>query len=173
MREEYVSAIRAGLASGAILVLCELAFGIALYLLRPSVLKFIENENLSSIMPVAIVWLAFIFFVLVIYATCGMLTAKRLIATPVDTVHIIMLGALAVAIAEMMRSAVAIVINFALSMLSPLDVSASSGMVLSQALISTSIRVLCVLPAFIILAAIISAISAYAFSNIFFKVKMT
>lgn len=165
-----VITLRAGLSLGILLALAELLFGIALYFLRPAMNDFINagEDNPVLLLPLITSWIAFLFLVLAIYFACGMIVAKWLAPLPLRSRDIAASGAAAGAVAELIRSVLAIVIDFTLSYISPLA-GVQSGDVLNIALANAGIRLVCGLPAFVIIAALVAGISAYLFSIIFFR----
>jgi hypothetical protein len=166
--------VKAGLSMGIILVVAELAFGIVLYFLRPVMDDFINagRQDPAILLPLITSWIAFLFLILAIYFACGMIVAKWLAPLPLRSREIATCGAIAGGIAELLRSIVATVVNFAISYLAPLaDVRA--GDTLNIALANAGVRLVCGLPAFIVIAAVVAGISAYLFSIIFFRSDST
>ena len=170
MEPKYAIALRAGLSCGIVLVVAELAFGVALYFLRPAMNDFINGSERDFVLllPLITSLIAFLFLVLALYFACGMIAAKWLAPLPLRSRDIAALGAIAGAVAELVRSLLAIPVNFAISYMSPLA-SVKSGDVLNIALANAGIRLACGLPAFVILAAVVAGASAYLFSIIFFR----
>lgn len=165
MQQKHVSVLRAGLTCGIILVIGELAFGAAIYYLRPLLVDYLNGSDLASVAPLASVWVAFLFLVLAIYFACGMIAAKWLAPLPLKSREIAVLGAMAGAIAEALRSIVAILINFALSLYMPLATADTFKVALENA----GLRLICGMPLFILVAAVVAGVSAYIFSMIFFR----
>ncbi|OPY28457.1 MAG: hypothetical protein A4E28_01514 [Methanocella sp. PtaU1.Bin125] len=174
MKQKFAIAWRAGISCGLVLAVAEVAFGVALFFLRPAMNEFISGGyiDFSTLFPLGISWAAFLFLLLAVYFACGMITAKWLAPTPVPSMEIAVVGAVAGAIAEVVRSLVSVVINFALSLASPL-VSVSPSDALFVALENAGLRLVCGLPAFILLAAVVAGVSAYLFSIIFFRETTT
>ncbi|HUL62417.1 MAG TPA: hypothetical protein VLT35_05085 [Methanocella sp.] len=170
IQPKFAIALRAGLTTGVVLAIAELAFGIALYFLRPAMSDFIDSGGQDAVvmLPLITSWVAFLFLVLAVYFACGMIAAKGLSPLPLQSRDIAALGAIAGAVAELVRSVVAITVDFVLSYLWPLA-GVRSADVLSTALTSAGIRLVCGLPAFVILAAAVAGFSAYLFSTIFFR----
>jgi hypothetical protein len=165
-----VITLRAGLSLGILLAAAELVFGVAIYFLRPTMNDFIGagEQDPVVLLPLITAWIAFLFLVLAIYFACGMIVAKWLAPLPLRSRDIALYGAAAGAVAELIRSVIAVVIDFVISYISPLA-SVSTADVLNVALANAGIRLVCVLPAFIVLAAAVAGISAYLFSIIFFR----
>lgn len=169
LQPKYAIAVRSGLTCGIILMLCELGFSTVIYFLRPSLAGYLSSGDLSSVTPLVFGWLAFLFLILAICFACGMLVAKGLAAFPVRNGEIAALGAMAGALAEVLRSVVAVATNFAISLLLPVADTSALGAALDNA----GFRLLCGLPLFVLLAAAVAGISAYAFSLIFFRPENT
>ena len=170
MQEKYRAAVRAGLTSGVVLAACELAFGLVLLFLRSDVQDFFNGpgDDTSSLVPVATVWLAFLFLVIAAYFACGMFAAKWLMPLSLKSGQIAAMGAVAGAVAEVVRTVMSIFIDFVLNLTAPL-VHGSSADVFNTALENAGLRLVCGMPTYIILAAAVAGISAYAFSTIFFQ----
>ncbi len=170
VEHKFSIAWRAGLSCGLVLAVAEVAFGIALFFLRPVMNEFISGgyADFGVLMPLATSWVVFLFLLLAIYFACGMITAKWLAPLPIRSREIATVGAVSGAIAEVVRSIVSIVISFGLSLISPLT-SVSASDALTVALENAGLRLVCGLPLFIILAAIVAGVSAYLFSIIFFR----
>jgi hypothetical protein len=166
--------LRTGISMGVLLAVAELAFGIVLYFLRPVMDDFINSgkQDMTVLLPLITAWIAFLFLMLAIYFGCGMLVAKSLAPLPLRSRDIALYGAAAGAIAELIRSILAIIVNFILSYISPLA-GIKTPDVLGVALANASIRLVCGLPVFMILAAIVAGVSAYLFSIIFFRPENT
>jgi hypothetical protein len=163
-----------GLSIGVLLAVAELAFGIALYFVRPAMNDFISSgeQDPLVLLPLITTWIAFLFLLLAMYFACGMLVAKRLAPLPLRSRDIALYGAAAGAIAELIRSVLAILIDFILSYISPLA-GVNSADVLSIAVAGAGIRLVCGLPVFIVIAAAVAGVSAYLFSIIFFRPENT
>ncbi|MGA9142026.1 MAG: hypothetical protein WBZ29_17510 [Methanocella sp.] len=170
VKQKFAIALRAGLSCGLVLAVAEIAFGVALIFLRPAMNEFISGGymDFGVLMPLATAWVVFLFMLLAVYFACGMIVAKWLAPLPIRSREIAMVGAVAGAIAEVVRSIVSVAISFALSLISPL-VSISPSDALGVALENAGLRLVCGLPAFIILAAVVAGVSAYLFSIIFFR----
>lgn len=168
MDKKHVIALKAGLSWGLILVLCELAFGVVQYFLRPSIFDFLRFNDPSELLPFLTVEVAFLFLVFAVYFACGMISAKWLAAFPVRSAEIAILGAIAAAVSEIVRSLVSVPINFILSYLMPFPGVMPTD-VFNVALGNALVRIAIVSPAFILIAVIIGGISAYVFSKIFFR----
>jgi hypothetical protein len=153
-----------------VLAIAELAFGIALYFLRPAMNDFINggDQDFVVLLPLITSWIAFLFLVLAVYFACGMIVAKWLSPLPLGSRDIAALGAIAGAVAELARSVCAVVVDFAISYLSPLS-GVKSADIVNIALANAGIRLACGLPTFVILAAAVAGVSAYLFSTIFFR----
>ncbi|HUL61556.1 MAG TPA: hypothetical protein VLT35_00720 [Methanocella sp.] len=162
--------LRAGLTMGVILAVAELAFGVALFFLRPAMNDFISagEQDVVTLMPLIIAWFAFLFLLLAIYFACGMMVAKWLAPLPLRSRDIAIYGAVGGAIAELARSVIAVAVDFAISYVSPLA-SVRSADTLNVALANAGIRLACGLPAFLVLAAVVAGLSAWLFSIIFFR----
>jgi len=165
LQPKYVSALRAGLSWGVVLVLCELGFGAVSYYLRPDLVDYMNRGDAASLFPMAAVWLAYLLLILAIYIACGMSAAKALSPLPLRSLEIGALGALAGAIAELLRSVIAALMSFAISMLFPLVKDGGFAVALESA----GLRLVCGLPLFVIAAAFVAGLSAYGFSLIFFR----
>ncbi len=175
MKEAVRSIIlKAGLTMGIILAMAELAFGVALFFLRPAMNEYINagERDPVTLLPLIISWIAFLFLLLAIYFTCGMFVAKWLAPLPLRSREIAIYGAVAGAIAELVRSLVAVVVNFAISYISPLPEVGTTD-VLNVALTNAGVRLACGMPVFILAAAIVAGVSAYLFSIIFFRSDST
>jgi hypothetical protein len=170
VKQKFAIAWRAGLSCGLLLAVAELAFGIAIFFFRPAMNEFISGgyEDFGVLLPLATSWVVFLFMLLAVYFACGMIVAKWLAPLPIRSREIATVGAVAGAIAEVVRSIVSVVIGFVVSLMSPL-VSVSPSDALGIALENAGLRLVCGLPAFIILAAVVAGISAYLFSIIFFR----
>jgi hypothetical protein len=166
--------VKAGLSMGIILVIAELAFGAALYFLRPVMNDFVNagQQDPATLLPLITAWIAFLFLILAIYFGCGMIVAKWLAPLPLRSREIATCGAIAGGIAELLRSVVATAVNFAISYISPLT-DVKSGDALNVALANAGVRLVCGLPAFIVVAAVVAGISAWLFSIIFFRSDST
>jgi hypothetical protein len=169
-----VITLRAGLWLGVVLAVAELVFGVVVYFLRPVMNDFIiaGEQDPATLLPIFTAWIAFLFLVLAVYFACGMLVAKWLAPLPLRSRDIALYGAAAGAIAELIRTAVAIAVDFTLSYISPLA-GVSSADVLNVALANAGIRLVCGLPLFILAAAVVAGISAWLFSIIFFRPDST
>jgi hypothetical protein len=169
-----VITLRAGLWLGVMLAVAELVFGVVVYFLRPVMNDFIiaDEQDPGMLLPIFTAWIAFLFLVLAIYFACGMLVAKWLAPLPLRSRDIALYGAAAGAVAELIRTAVAIAVDFTLSYISPLA-GVSSADVLNVALANAGIRLVCGLPLFILAAAVVAGISAWLFSIIFFRPDST
>ncbi|HMK48151.1 MAG TPA: hypothetical protein VK436_16130 [Methanocella sp.] len=167
MQKQRDVAVRSGLSWGVVLVICELGFGIVMYLLLPGMTSYIRSFDLSMLSPVITVYLAYLFLLIAIYFTCGMITAKWLISQPLKSIDIAKMGALSGAIAESLRSIVAVPINIIISLLFPFAPPGTS--IFSAALGNAAARLFCGLPVFVILAAAVAGTTAYIFSMIFFR----
>ncbi|CAJ35887.1 hypothetical protein [Methanocella arvoryzae] len=167
MQENRAIAIRSGLSWGVALAFCELCFGIVVYILLPFIEDYLEMRSIDQLVPIATVYLAFLFLLIAVYFTCGMMTAKRLTQLPVKSLDIALTGAITGAAAELVRSVVAIPVNLAIILLFP---AASAGAhPLLAALGNGAVRLVCGMPLFILFAAVVAGISAYLFSMIFFR----
>jgi hypothetical protein len=162
--------LRAGLSLGILLALTELVFGIALYFLRPAMNDFINagEKDPGVLLPLITAWIAFLFLVLAIYFACGMIVAKWLAPLPLRSRDIALYGAVAGAVAELIRSLLAVVVDFTLSYISPLS-GVKTADVLNVALANGGLRLACGLPLFLVVAAAVAGVSAYLFSIIFFR----
>jgi hypothetical protein len=169
-----VITLRAGVSMGILLAVAEMAFGIVLFFLRPAMNDFINagEQDLVVLLPLITSWIAFLFLLLAMYFACGMLLAKWLAPLPLRSRDIALYGAVAGAIAELIRSALAVVIDFILSYISPLA-GVGAAEVFNIALANAGIRLVCGLPIFMIIAAIVAGVSAYLFSIIFFRPENT
>ena len=165
-----VITLRAGLSLGLMLAAAELVFGVVLYFLRPAMNDFINagEQDPAVLLPLITSWIAFLFLVLAIYFACGMIVAKWLAPLPLRSRDIALYGAAAGAIAELIRSALAVVIDFTLNYISPLA-GVGTADVLNVALANAGLRLVCGLPLFVLAAAVVAGISAYLFSSIFFR----
>jgi hypothetical protein len=165
-----VVTLRAGLAAGMMLAAAELIFAIVLYFLRPAMNDFINSvsQDPAVLLPLITAWIAFLFLALAIYFACGMFVAKWLAPLPLRSREIAMYGAVAGAIAELIRSVLAIFVDFIISYISPLA-SVRTADVLNVALANAGLRLVCGLPLFVLGAAAVAGISAYLFSIIFFR----
>jgi hypothetical protein len=165
-----VITLRAGLSAGIMLAAAELVFGVALYFLRPAMNDFINSGEQDPVvlLPLITVWIAFLFLALALYFACGMFVAKWLAPLPLRSRDIAAYGAVAGAIAELIRSVLAVVIDFVISYISPLA-SVRTAEVLNIALANAGLRLVCGLPLFVLAAAVVAGISAYLFSTIFFR----
>lgn len=168
------TAINIGLTLGIILAAAELAFGIAVYFLRRYANDFINagEHDPGMLLPLITTWVAFLFLIQALYFTSGMLVAKRLAPLPLRSHEIAACGAVAGIVAELIRSTLAIAVNFVISYISPLAGVGSTD-VLSIALANAGIRLACGLPAFVLIAALVTGISAWLFSIIFFRPEST
>ena len=167
MQKNRAIAIRSGLTWGVALALCELGFGIVVYVLLPFIEDYLETWSIDQLVPVATVYLAFLFLLIAVYFTCGMMTAKWLTPLPLKSFDIAQMGAISGAAAELVRSVVAIPVNLAIILLFP---AASAGTnPLLAALGNGAVRLVCGMPLFILFAAVVAGISAYLFSMIFFR----
>jgi hypothetical protein len=162
--------LRAGLSAGIMLAAAELTFGVVLYFLRPAMNDFINTgeQDPAVLLPLITAWIAFLFLALAIYFACGMFVAKWLAPLPLRSRDIAMYGAAAGAVAELIRSALAIIVDFIISYISPLA-SVNTADVLNIALANAGLRLACGLPLFVLGAAAVAGISAYLFSIIFFR----
>jgi hypothetical protein len=169
VEQKFAIAPRADLTWGLALAVAELAFGVALFFLRPTMNEFIKSDymDFGALLPLATSWVVFLFLLLAVYFGCGMITAKWLAPLPIRSREIAAVGAVAGAIAEVVRSLISVVISFVLSLISPLT-SVSASDALNVALENAGLRLVCGLPVFIIIAAIVAGVSAYLFSIIFF-----
>lgn len=167
MQKNRAIAIRSGLTWGVVLGICELGFGVVVYILLPFIEDYLKTYSIDLLIPVATVYLAFLFLLIAVYFTCGMITAKWLTSLPLKSSEIAKLGAISGAAAELVRSLVAIPVNAAVILLFP-AVSAGTNPLLA-ALGNSAVRLVCGMPLFILFAAAIAGVSAYLFSMIFFR----
>ncbi len=126
------------------------------------------EQDPAVLLPLITAWIAFLFLVLAIYFACGMIVAKWLAPLPLRSRDIALYGAAAGAVAELIRSALAVVIDFTLNYISPLA-GVGTADVLNVALANAGLRLVCGLPLFVLAAAVVAGISAYLFSSIFFR----
>lgn len=171
MQKNRAIAFRSGLTWGIILALCELAFGVVVYSLLPILGDYLKSFQIDLLVPVATVYLAYLFLLLAVYFTCGMITAKWLAPTPLKSWDTAKLGAMSGAVAEVTRSLVAVPVNLAIAILFP--VARDSTNPLLVLLGNAALRLFCGLPAFVFIAALVAGVSAYIFSLIFFKPDTT
>ena len=167
MQKQRAVAIRSGLSWGIVLVLCELGFGVVIYLLLPGMVGYIRNLDFSMLLPMITVYLAYLFLLIAIYFMCGMITAKWLTSQPMKSFDIAKMGALSGAIAEALRSIVAVPVNIIVYILFPFAPPGTS--IFSAVLGNAAARLFCGLPIFVILAAAVAGTAAYIFSMIFFR----
>lgn len=167
MQKNRAIAFRSGLSWGVVLALCEIAFGVVVYVLLPFIGDYLKTFSIDFLIPVATVYLAFLFLLIAVYFTCGMITAKWLTPLPLKSLDIAKLGAISGAAAELVRSVVAIPVNVAIILLFPAATQGTSPLI--AALGNGAVRLVCGLPLFILFAAIVAGVSAYLFSMIFFR----
>lgn len=167
MQKNRAIAIRSGLSWGIVLALCELGFGLAVYVLLPSITGYMKHFQIDLIIPVAIVYLAYLFLLIAVYFASGMITAKWLASQPLKSAEISMLGAFSGATAEVVRTIVAIPVNLAIALLFPIAIESYNPVLV--AIGNVGIRLVCGMPVFVIFAAIVAGLSAYTFSLIFFR----
>ena len=167
MQKNRTIAIRSGLSWGIILALCELGFGMVVYVLLPSITGNLKNFQIDLILPVITVYLAYLFLLIAVYFAAGMITAKWLASRPLKSTEIAILGALSGATAEVVRTIVAIPVNLAIVLLFPLAQDGQNTVL--AAIGNGAIRLVCGMPVFVILAAIVAGLSAYTFSLVFFR----
>ena len=167
MPKNRAAAIRSGLTGGIVLALCELGFGAVVYVLLPFLGDYLKTFSADLLLPMAVVYLAYLFLLIAVYFTCGMITAKWLTPLPLKSWDIAKLGALSGAVAEAVRSLAAVPVNIAIALLFPAATAGTNPLIV--AIGNGAVRLFCGLPVFVLFAAAIAGISAYLFSMIFFR----
>ena len=169
MQKKLAFAFRSGLSWGVVLALCELGFGAVIFVLLSALGSPVKMIELDFLTPFVIVYATFVFVLIAVYFASGMMTAKWLAMIPMKSRDIAAMGALSGAVAEALRSLVAVPTNLFISYEFPIDPMNANAVV--SALVNAAIRLVVMLPAFVVIAAIIAGASAYMFSLIFFRAE--
>lgn len=171
MKHNHAIAIRSGLSWGIVLALCEVGFGVVVYTLLPILNDYLHNFQIELLVPVATVYLAYLFLLIAVYFACGMITAKWLSTQPLKSASIAKMGAISGAAAEAVRSLVAVPVNVAISLLYPATTPDVNPLLAAAG--NAALRTVCGLPLFVVFAALVACFSAYLFSMIFFRPEPT